>query len=81
MNLDLSFYINRNDLQELNFLLTNGVILSNKSVDIKAVAVECFNSTDRIKSATDTKLVPSNYVLVNIRYDQYELIKEYLLWQ
>lgn len=79
--MNLSFYINRNDLQELNFLLSNSVVLSNKSVEIKAVAVECFNSTERVKSATDTKVMPSNYVLVNIRYDQYELINEYLLWQ
>lgn len=86
--MNLSFYINRNDLQELQYLLSNSVILGNKSVDIKAVAVECFNSIEKVKEVLGSfpilpseKYLISNYILVSIRYDQYELIKEYLLWQ
>lgn len=79
--MNLSFYINRNDLQELQYLLSNSVVLGNKSVDIKAVSVECFNSAERVKASLDVKIIPSTYISVDIRYDQYELIKEYLLWQ
>ena len=73
----ISFFINRNDIQELNHLVENRVLIKN-GLDKGAIIIECFNSIERIKTNMDLRIVPLNYIQVSIDYDTYRLINEYL---
>ncbi len=77
----VSFYINKNDLQELNHLVENcnpvGPFETAKYEE-KALSIECFASIseiDRISFKANLKL---NFIQVNIDYIKYNAIKEYL---
>jgi len=47
----VSFYINKNDLQELNYLDEHHGLLAYDKYRDKAIVIECFNSVDCIERA------------------------------
>ena len=76
----VSFYINKNDIQELSYLEENFMIIPfDTETRSKAVVIECFNTTDEIKRRLDVRSVPNtNFIQVNIDYLKFDKIKEYL---
>ena len=76
----VSFYINKNDIQELSYLEENFMIIPfDAETRSKAVVIECFNTTDEIKRRLDVRSVPNtNFIQVNIDYLKFDKIKEYL---
>lgn len=76
----VSFYINKNDIQELSYLEENFMIIPfDTETRSKAIVIECFNTTDEIKRRLDVRSVPNtNFIQVNIDYLKFDKIKEYL---
>lgn len=76
----VSFYINKNDIQELSYLEENFMIIPfDTDTRNKAVVIECFISTDEIKRRLDIRSVPNtNFIQVSIDYLKFDKIKEYL---
>lgn len=76
----VSFYINKNDIQELSYLEENFMIIPfDPETRNKAVIIECFNTPDEIKRRLDVRSVPNtNFIQVNIDYLKFDKIKEYL---
>jgi hypothetical protein len=78
----VSFYINKNDIQELSYLEENFMVISLEEIRNNAVVIECFISTDEIKRRLDIRherSVPNtNFIQVNIDYLKFDKIKEYL---
>lgn len=76
----VSFYINKNDIQELSYLEENFMIIPfDVETRNKAIVIECFNTTDEIKRRLDVRSVPNtNFIQVNIDYLKFNKIKEYL---
>lgn len=77
----VSFYINKNDLQELNHLVENcnptGPFEKAKYEE-KALVIECFSSISEIARISFQSNLEFNFIQVNIDYKKYELVKEYL---
>lgn len=79
----VSFYINRKDLQELNYLVTNsdakGPFEVSKFSE-NAIAIECFNSVDRVVTQLEIvpNPIPNSYIEVSIDYTVYNRVQEYL---
>lgn len=81
----VSFYINKNDIQELSYLEENFMLIPfDEETRNKAVVIECFNTIDEIKRLLnqfrlDIRFVPNtNFIQVNIDYLKFDKIKEYL---
>lgn len=76
----VSFYINKNDIQELSYLEENFMLIPfDEETRNKAVVIECFNTIDEIKRRLDIRFVPNtNFIQVNIDYLKFDKIKEYL---
>lgn len=76
----VSFYINKNDIQELSYLEENFMLIPfDAETRNKAVVIECFNTIDEIKRRLDIRFVPNtNFIQVNIDYLKFDKIKEYL---
>ena len=78
----VSFYINKNDLQELNHLVENCNPVGpfdTARYEEKALSIECFNSMYEITLKLEN--IPNlnlNFIKVNIDYIKYDTIKEYL---
>lgn len=78
----VSFFINKNDLQELNYLVDNfSIVPFDEETRDKAVVVECFTNIEHLSvslnSMTEFRST-SFFIQVNVEYKKYDKIREYL---
>lgn len=78
----VSFFINKMDLQELNYLVENYAIIPfDKETREKAIIIECFNSLESASLAVNSSAVGTlakQFIQVNVEYIKFSKIQEYL---
>lgn len=77
----ISFFVNKNDLDQIDLMIKKSSegIFDSTHFKTNLYTIECFNTTDEIKRRLDVRVTPNtNFIQVNIEYNHYLKIKEYL---
>jgi hypothetical protein len=72
----INFYVNKDDLDQLNKLVTNPILTDN--VDPTNYAIEVYRSEMELISASGTDNFINRYFFVGISYEDFMRIEEFL---